>query len=90
MSTLDALLELDWDTAIPGHGEVMTRRDVQDFQNQMVNVRSRMSELIESGVSREDAPTRLRTNELSWTMAEEGLFMRRSIPGFYDEMSAER
>jgi glyoxylase-like metal-dependent hydrolase (beta-lactamase superfamily II) len=90
ITTLDALLELDWDTAIPGHGAVMTRSDVQDFRNQMVSVRTRMSELIGGGVSREDAPTRLRTNELSWTVADEGLFMRRSIPGFYDEMSAER
>ena len=25
---------------------------------------------------------------LSWTMAENGLFMQRSIPGFYDEIAA--
>lgn len=90
ISTLDAALELDWDTAIPGHGEVMSRSDVQAFRNQMVRVRTRMSELIGSGVSRDDAADRLRTSDLSWTMAAEGLFMRRSIPGFYDEVAAER
>ena len=90
ISTLDAALELDWDTAIPGHGDVMSRSDVQAFRNQMVSVRARMSELIGNGVSRDEAADRLRTSDMSWTMAEEGLFMRRSIPGFYDEVSAER
>ena len=90
ISTLDAALELDWDTAIPGHGDVMSRSDVQAFRNQMVSVRARMSELIGSGVSRDEAADRLRTSDLSWTMATEGLFMRRSIPGFYDEVAAER
>ena len=90
ISTLDAALELDWDTAIPGHGDVMSRSDVQTFRNQMVSVRARMSELIGSGVSRDEAADRLRTSDLSWTMAEEGLFMRRSIPGFYDEVAGER
>ena len=56
----------------------------------MVSVRARMSELIGSGVSRDEAAERLRTSDLSWTMAEEGLFMRRSIPGFYDEVAGER
>ena len=90
ISTLDAALELDWDTAIPGHGDVMTRRDVQAFRDQMVSVRQRMSQLISDGVTRDQAAQRIQTSELSWTMAADGLFMRRSIPGFYDEVAAER
>ena len=90
ISTLDAALELDWDTAIPGHGGVMTRSDVQAFRDQMVSVRRRMSQLISDGVTADQAAERIQTNELSWTMAADGLFMRRSIPGFYDEVAAER
>ena len=49
-----------------------------------------MSQLIQSGVSKDAASDRLRTDELSWTMQPDGLFMRRSVPGFYDEITAER
>ena len=44
----------------------------------------------EFGRERDDASARIVTPELSWTTAENGLFMRRSIPGFYDEIAAEQ
>ena len=86
---LDGILELDFDTAIPGHGGVMTRADVEAFRDQFLAVRERMRGLIDGGLSKEDAPAKIVTPELSWTTAENGLFMRRSIPGFYDEIAAE-
>ena len=89
ISTLEGILELDFDTAIPGHGSLMTRADIEAFSDQFLAVRERMRELVESGVTKEDAPARIVTDELSWTMAPNGLFMRRSIPGFYDEISTE-
>lgn len=89
VATLNNILALDFDTAIPGHGPVMDRDEVVGFRNQMEAVRARMAELIRSGVSRSEAPARIRSEELSWTMAENGLFMQRSIPGFYDEIAAE-
>ena len=81
---------LDFDTAIPGHGALMTKSDVRAFRDQFQSVRQRMSQLIQSGVSRDGASDRLRTDELSWTMQPDGLFMRRSVPGCYDEITAER
>ena len=89
VSTMNNILSLDFDTAIPGHGAVMSRSDVIAFRNQMEAVRQRMADLIRSGMPRTDASERIRTGELSWTMAPDGLFMQRSIPGFYDEMAAE-
>lgn len=90
ISTLDGALALDWDVAIPGHGAVMTRADVQGFRDQMIAVRARMNSLIGEGVTAEQAPESIQTSDLSWTQAPDGLFMRRSIPGFYDEIAAER
>ena len=90
LGVIDGMLSLDFDTAIPGHGGVMTRADVQAFRDQFVAVRERMHTLIEGGLRKEDAAARIVTPELSWTQAENGLFMRRSIPGFYDEIAAER
>ena len=90
ITTLDQALELDFNTAIPGHGQVMTKTDVRAFRDQFVAVRRHMTELLESGVSKDDVAARIPTNDLSWTMAPDGLFMRRSLPGFYDEMSTEQ
>lgn len=89
VSTLNNILDLDFDTAIPGHGPVMVRGEVVAFRNQMEDVRAWMAELIRDGMSRDEAPARIRTGALSWTMREDGLFMQRSIPGFYDEIAAE-
>ena len=89
VSTLNNILALDFDTAIPGHGAVMTRDDVVQFRNQMEALRARMADLIRSGMPKSQASDRIRTQELSWTMQESGLFMQRSVPGFYDEIAAE-
>ena len=89
VSTMNNILSLDFDTAIPGHGAVMSRSDVIAFRNQMEAVRQRMADLIRSGMPRTDASERIQTEELSWTMEPDGLFMQRSIPGFYDEIAAE-
>ena len=90
VTTLEGILALDFDTAVPGHGGIMTRADVEAFREQFLAVRARMRGLIEGGLAKEDAPARIVTPDLSWTTAEDGLFMRRSIPGFYDEIAAEQ
>ncbi len=89
VSTLNNILALDFDTAIPGHGAIMDRSDIVDFRNQMEAVRSRMADLIRSGMPKSAASARIQTQDLSWTQAPNGLFMGRSIPGFYDEVAAE-
>lgn len=89
VGTLNNILALDFDTAIPGHGDIMTREDVVAFRNQMEAVRGHMAALIRGGLVRDQATARIVTTDLSWTMAENGLFMTRSIPGLYDEIAAE-
>jgi len=89
VGTINNILSLDFDTAIPGHGVIMDRRDVLNFRNQMEEVRGRMASLIRNGLEVDDAPEEIRDRDLSWTQAENGLFMQRSIPGFYEEVSQE-
>ena len=89
VSTMNGVLSLDWDTAIPGHGSLMDRRDVLGFRNQMESVREHMKSLIRGGLRKDDASGAIQDSSLSWTQAEDGLFMSRSIPGFYDEIAAE-
>ena len=89
VNTMNNILSLDWNTAIPGHGEVMDRRDVLNFRNQMEAVRIRMAELVRQGLVAGDASEAIKDPNLSWTQAENGLFMNRSIPGFYEEIAGE-
>jgi cyclase len=89
VATINNILALPFDAAIPGHGAVMDRDDVTAFRNQMEAVRARMADLVRSGMPAGEAPTRIRSPALSWTQAEQGLFMQRSIPGFYEEIAAE-
>ena len=87
--TVNNILTLDFNTAIPGHGEIMNRRDVLNFRNQMEAIRARMTSLIRDGVDIGDAPNQIIDPDLSWTQIEDGLFMRRSIPGFFNEILEE-
>lgn len=88
VATLNNILALDWDTAIPGHGVIMTRDDVVAFRNQMEAVRARMDVLVREGLSQEEAVEQIRSPDLPWTQTEGGLFMGRSIAGLYDEIAA--
>jgi len=89
VGTVNNILSLDFDTAIPGHGDIMDRRGVLNFRNQMEAVRQRMMTLIRGGLNAVDAPSRIVDSNLSWTQVEDGLFMQRSILGFFDEISFE-
>lgn len=88
VGTLNGILRFDFDTAIPGHGPLMDRRGVLNFRNQMEAVRQRMTDLIRAGLRSEDALDQIRDPDLSWTQVD-GLFMNRSISGFYQEIAAE-
>lgn len=89
VATTNSILELDFDTAIPGHGAVMDRQDVIDFRNQMEALRARMAELVRADASQAEAVDGIVHPSLSWTQAPDGLFMQRSRPGLYDEIVEE-
>jgi len=55
--TLDAVLELDFDTIIPGHGPVSTRDDLLRFRADLEAMRDRIAALIRSGATREQVLT---------------------------------
>ncbi len=50
--TLDRLLELDFDTVIPGHGPVSTKDDVVKFRSDLEAMRNRIAGLIDAGASK--------------------------------------
>ena len=57
VTTIDRMLTLDFDTAIPGHGKLMTKPDVQAYRVRFETMNQRMRELAKQGAegSAEDA-----------------------------------
>lgn len=51
--TLDGVLQLDFDTVIPGHGPVTTREEMVRFREDLAAMRARIAELIRAGATKE-------------------------------------
>ncbi len=79
-TTLDGLLTLDFDTVIPGHGPLLTRADVLEFQDKFSRMMMRMTRLIDAGTSRDAIVTAIDLTDLNWPMAPERL------QAIYDEI----
>ena len=81
VGTLDRVLELDFDTVIPGHGPVMAKRDVRAFRDRFQTLLDRMHNLIESGVTREAIADRLEIDDLNWP------FRPAALQTLFDELT---
>ena len=81
VATLDNVLKLDFDMAIPGHGPVLTKADVRAFRDRMQTLNERMAALIKSGGTRQDIASRIKLDDLGWPFQPDALY------GLYDELS---
>ena len=63
---LDAMLKLDFDTAIPGAGPVLTKGDVEMFRTKMRTVTGRLTDLVKMGVPNDQLLKSLKTDDLGW------------------------
>ena len=80
VATLDNMLKLDFDTAIPGHGPVLTKAEVRVFRDKMRTLNDRMAALIKAGGKRADIGAKLKVDDLNWPFAPDAL------NGLYDEL----
>jgi cyclase len=64
--TLDSVLQIDFDTVVPGHGTVTTKQEMRKFRDSTVVLRSRVHELIGQKKTRDDIARMLQT-EFHWT-----------------------
>lgn len=81
VATLDKVLALDFDTAIPGHGPVLTKAEVRTFRDKMQTLNERMAAFIKGGGKKTDISSRVKVDDLEWPFAAGGL------DGLYDELS---
>ncbi|MSO83387.1 MAG: MBL fold metallo-hydrolase [Acidobacteria bacterium] len=82
-------LKLDWDVAIPGHGnDPMTRADVQAYQKKRESIAQKALELRKKGVAKEQIRQQIQA-ELPgiapWMMT--GLVNDMRLDGFYAELT---
>jgi cyclase len=82
-STLEKALQLDFDKVIPGHGPIMTKKEIADWVESFKKVRTHVSQLKRQGKSKEEVATLLKVEEFGWKASP---LFGRSIPGLYDEV----
>lgn len=71
-STVDKILEWDFDTVIPGHGPVARRADLIAFRNNFESMRDRVSGMLREGKGAEDVKGML-ISEFHWTANSLGM-----------------
>ena len=79
--SLDGVLKLDFDTAIPGRGEPKTRADVQAFRDKFASLITRASDAIKAGATKDTLAMQVKTDDLGWT------FNAAFYGSLYDELT---
>jgi len=79
--SLEGVLKLDFDMAIPGRGEPKTRADVQAFRDRFASVISRASDAIKAGATKETLAMQVKTDDLGFT------FQPAFYGSLYDELT---
>jgi glyoxylase-like metal-dependent hydrolase (beta-lactamase superfamily II) len=89
--TLDRILELDFDTIIPGHGRLLTKDDLRTQRGQFERMNAKMRELVQSRMPKPQATAALKAylREIGWdNTVSTATFLGRSLDRYYDEIAA--
>jgi cyclase len=81
--TLDEAMKLDFDTVIPGHGNVTDKAGLKAYRDNVEKLRARAQGLVRGGKSQEEL-AKVMQAEFNW--APNGLQMQWSIPGMMTEL----
>ena len=81
--TLDAVMKLDFDTVIPGHGPVSKKDFILTYRNNAETLRNRVQALVRQGKSQAEVG-QFMTAEYKW--APDSLNMQWSLPGMMTEL----
>ena len=81
---LEGVLKLDFDAAIPGNGDVLTKADVAAYKTKFDTVISRARELIAKGVPQDQLLAQLKTEDIGWAPRIP------KMDAFYAELSASK
>jgi len=79
--TLDGALQLDFDTVVPGHGNVTNKREMAKFRDSTLKLRNRIHEMLGQKKTRDDIAKML-TAEFHWA----ALHIDRGLNGAMAEL----
>jgi glyoxylase-like metal-dependent hydrolase (beta-lactamase superfamily II) len=82
----DALAALDFETVIPGHGDVTTRAGLQTYRDNVIKMRTGIADLLKQGKSQEDVRAYLATLYPGSYSNPRSLNNQWSLPGFMQEL----
>jgi cyclase len=91
VKTLYNLLKLDFDTVIPGHGQIFNKQYVREYVHKFETMNQRMMDQVRRGVpkDRDRLVAGLKLDDLGWAHTDStDTFIDNSINGYYDEMAA--
>ena len=89
VKTIGALLEVDFDTLIPGHGRLMTKQEVADYKARFEEMNRRMRNLARSGVPKGEVRAKLYLEDLGWNHTVSTTTWETNLERHYDEMAAQ-
>jgi len=84
---LEATLKLDFDTCIPGHGNVMTKAEVQAFKTKWETLISRGAEQVKKGTPKDQLLASIKTDDIGWNITGAQWSAVNRLDPFYDELS---
>ena len=79
--TLESALQLDFDTVVPGHGNVTTKQEMAKFRQTTISVRNRIHELVSQKKTRDEIAKAMQS-EFHWGELQ----LARSLDGAMAEM----
>ena len=86
--TLDQVLKLDFDTAIPGHGnDPLTKADVQAFRDKLNTIVTRGRELVKKGTPKDQLLAQIKTDDLGWNINNQQWGNPERLDRLYEELS---
>ena len=89
--SLESLLKLDFDTAIPGHGnDPLTKADVQAFKQKIDTLITRAAELVKKGTPKDQLLAQIKTDDIGWNVNSAQWSAPARLDPFYDELSKLR
>ena len=66
--SLDAVLALEWDMAIPGRGEPKSKAEIQRFRDRWAMLITRAQDAVKAGATRDQLAAQVKADDLGWTM----------------------
>jgi glyoxylase-like metal-dependent hydrolase (beta-lactamase superfamily II) len=79
--SLDGVLKMDFEWAIPGRGEPKSRAEVQAYRDRYASLITRASDAIKAGATRDSLAMQVKTDDLGWQ------FNAQFFGSLYDELT---